>query len=393
MPTVFISYSAKDRITAASIADELRRRGVSVWFDQQEILAGDSLVGRISEGIDSSDYLLVLLSRSSLDSAWVQREVGIAFDRFGTEAGNVIIPVKIDDSPIPPLFKSQRYADFAADPRKAVDEIGDRILRDQGQGTKARLRNVVDVDDLAGDLASERKVPRGPEFYVTALIGLLAVAAAIFAAWPAFETTFSRVPKVYYDVQTDKISLPDGTDESAAMDTLRKAGIAPAGLRVRIVNKGQVVAPEVKVGASIAGSFLYAKTEPAINSKSVLMTVSLDEFQVGDKDAVVILKDMVPDSTAVLHFGYGQPGASTNVDVVASGLRAERVAAVEAVERWTLLRALERPLQFLLAGIVFALIVGVNIAAWRNPRLREKLFDLLDAVAPMLGSIIRILSR
>ena len=391
MPTVFISYSAQDRSTAATIADELRRRGVSVWFDQQEILAGDSLVGRIREGIESADYLLVLLSRSSLSSVWVEREVGIAFERFGADADTVIIPLKIDDSPVPAQFLSTRYADFAADPRKAIDEIGERITRDQG--AKASLRNMVDVDDLAGDLASERQVPRGPEFYVTALLGLLTVAAAIIAAWPAFETTFSRVPKVYYDVQSDRISLPEGTDESAVLDTLKKAGIAPAGLRIRVVNKGQVVATEVKVGATVTGSFLYAKTDPAVNSKSVLMTVSLDSFQVGDKDAVVLLNDMVPDSIAVLNFGYDQPGASTTVDVVASGRRAERVTTVEAVERWTLLKALERPLLVLLLGVVLAFIVGVNIAAWRNPRLREKLLDLLDAVAPVVGSVIRILVR
>ena len=391
MPTVFISYSAQDRSTAATIADELRRRGVSVWFDQQEILAGDSLVGRIREGIESADYLLVLLSRRSLSSVWVEREVGIAFERFGADADTVIIPLKIDDSPVPAQFLSTRYADFAADPRKAIDEIGERITRDQG--AKASLRNMVDVDDLAGDLASERQVPRGPEFYVTALLGLLTVTAAIIAAWPAFETTFSRVPKVYYDVQSDRISLPEGTDESAVLDTLKKAGIAPAGLRIRVVNKGQVVATEVKVGATVTGSFLYAKTDPAVNSKSVLMTVSLDSFQVGDKDAVVLLNDMVPDSIAVLNFGYDQPGASTTVDVVASGRRAERVTTVEAVERWTLLKALERPLLVLLLGVVLAFIVGVNIAAWRNPRLREKLLDLLDAVAPVVGSVIRILVR
>ena len=279
MPTVFISYSAQDRSTAATIADELRRRGVSVWFDQQEILAGDSLVGRIREGIESADYLLVLLSRSSLSSVWVEHEVGIAFERFGADADTVIIPLKIDDSPVPVQFLSTRYADFAADPRKAIDEIGERITQDQG--AKASLRNMVDVDDLAGDIASERQVPRGPEFYVTALLGLLTVAAAIIAAWPAFETTFSRVPKVYYDVQSDRISLPEGTDESAVLDTLKKAGIAPAGLRIRVVNKGQVAATEVKVGATVTGSFLYARTDPAVNSKSVLMTVSLDSFQVG----------------------------------------------------------------------------------------------------------------
>ena len=43
--------------------------------DDWELLPGDSIVERVGAAISKTDVLLVLLSRNSVDSQWVRREL------------------------------------------------------------------------------------------------------------------------------------------------------------------------------------------------------------------------------------------------------------------------------------------------------------------------------
>lgn len=114
MPSVFLSYAYADQEIARLIAKKLVDRGVHVWFDEAEIQAGDSIKRRITEGIRSSDYLIVLLSENSNKSVWVEREISSAFEHF-EDAAKTIIPVRIDQSPLLSRFESIRYVDMSED--------------------------------------------------------------------------------------------------------------------------------------------------------------------------------------------------------------------------------------------------------------------------------------
>ena len=41
-PSAFISYSTKDKSVARRLAHDLESLGIGVWFDEEEISAGDS---------------------------------------------------------------------------------------------------------------------------------------------------------------------------------------------------------------------------------------------------------------------------------------------------------------------------------------------------------------
>ena len=75
MARVFISHSHKDKLTAKRVAAYLKESSAEVWIDDESILVGDSIPDRIGEGIQSSDFVLVLLSSQSVKSGWVKREV------------------------------------------------------------------------------------------------------------------------------------------------------------------------------------------------------------------------------------------------------------------------------------------------------------------------------
>ena len=59
---VFISYNHADREFAGWLASRLVTRRVAVWFDDWEMKVGDSLRRKVESGIDTSAYLIVVLS-------------------------------------------------------------------------------------------------------------------------------------------------------------------------------------------------------------------------------------------------------------------------------------------------------------------------------------------
>lgn len=78
-PTIFFSYSHADKKFVNKFIHDLEEReDISIWYDEAEINVGDSLIKKIYEGLYQSDYLGVILSRNSINSKWVQKELAIA---------------------------------------------------------------------------------------------------------------------------------------------------------------------------------------------------------------------------------------------------------------------------------------------------------------------------
>jgi hypothetical protein len=114
-PKVFVSHSSKDKPFVRRLVDELKQRNVHVWFDERELQVGDSIVHGISTGLNDADYLLVILSKNSVASHWVQSELNAAMMEQTSQRGIVVLPAVIDDCQIPILLRDRIYADFRAD--------------------------------------------------------------------------------------------------------------------------------------------------------------------------------------------------------------------------------------------------------------------------------------
>jgi hypothetical protein len=65
---VFLSYSTADKPFVDRLAYDLERVNVGVWYDKWEIRVGDSLIEKIAQGIESNDYLAIILSPNSVES-------------------------------------------------------------------------------------------------------------------------------------------------------------------------------------------------------------------------------------------------------------------------------------------------------------------------------------
>ena len=124
---VFLSHNSKDKRIAAEIGLFLAAEGESVWFDAWKIPVGKSITASVSEGLATSSHLLLLWSRNATRSRWVRREVFTALSEE-IESGEIaIVPVCLDQTPLPPLLKDLKYLRYEggteADRRQIVSAI------------------------------------------------------------------------------------------------------------------------------------------------------------------------------------------------------------------------------------------------------------------------------
>lgn len=107
MTRIFISYSRKDIDFARKLAGDLEKAGYDVWWDITDIQGGDTWVNSISDAIETSQYMLVVLSPDSVASPWVQKEYTQALS-----LRKAIIPLMLEATRIPFALNTIQAIDF-----------------------------------------------------------------------------------------------------------------------------------------------------------------------------------------------------------------------------------------------------------------------------------------
>jgi hypothetical protein len=117
----FISYSTKDQEFAERLHADLQNKGVRCWFAPEEIKAGRKLHEQIDEAIRLHDKLLLILSEHSMNSAWVETEIGNAREREAREKKQMLFPITLvpyEDIKKWKLFDADRGKDSAKEIRE-----------------------------------------------------------------------------------------------------------------------------------------------------------------------------------------------------------------------------------------------------------------------------------
>lgn len=99
-PKVFLSYSYKDRKKVDQIARTLQDKGVDIWYDSQDMDIGSNWNEKIRYKIESSDTVILFLSKNFLSSEWSQHELWQFLNESEKRKIN-IIPVAIEHVKIP----------------------------------------------------------------------------------------------------------------------------------------------------------------------------------------------------------------------------------------------------------------------------------------------------
>jgi len=125
--SVFVSHAASDGPTAERLAMGLQAMGYNSWYAEWELRAGDSIVSKVQAALSASDVLIVVLSRQSVASNWVGRELNsILMSQLGGQRV-LVIPVLIEKCEIPPLLSDTLHVDLHEDFEKGFLKILDAI--------------------------------------------------------------------------------------------------------------------------------------------------------------------------------------------------------------------------------------------------------------------------
>jgi hypothetical protein len=119
----FLSHSSADKPFIRQLAADLTANGIGVWLDEQRIRVGDSIPDKIAQGLAESDYFLIGMSNKSSESAWVQKELNNALMTEMQRRNVNILPLKLDDSPMPHIIAEKKYADFSKSYKSGLEEL------------------------------------------------------------------------------------------------------------------------------------------------------------------------------------------------------------------------------------------------------------------------------
>jgi uncharacterized protein YjbI with pentapeptide repeats len=134
----FISYSTKDQVFADRLHADLQNKGVRCWFAPHHLPIGAKTWDAIDEAIRLRDKLLLILSKGSIDSEWVEDEVNKAYAEERSRKQVVLFPIRIDNTVISTaepwavkLRDQRNIGDFRQWKKpEAYQKSLDRLLRD-----------------------------------------------------------------------------------------------------------------------------------------------------------------------------------------------------------------------------------------------------------------------
>ena len=128
---VFLSHASEDKPKVRKLKVRLEELGVKVFFDEDSIAWGDSLVEKINHGLLKSSFFVPFLSETFAKKGWTNKELNSAI------ANNInrkvrILPIKdagfsIDENY--PLLIDTLYKEWpASDDDQFVSDAADEIL-------------------------------------------------------------------------------------------------------------------------------------------------------------------------------------------------------------------------------------------------------------------------
>lgn len=210
MASVFLSYDRDDVGRAKHFAHALEKAGHQVWWDTH-VRGGAQFSKAIEEALASSDVVVVLWSKQSIESAWVRDEAGA-----GRDTGR-LIPVTIDGT-VPPMgFRQFQSIDLArwkgrGNPQQLQMFLADVDALAKGE-RKSRGR-----DETSQTLLSLSSWPRRAVPGIVVALGAV-VAVAVWSPW----TSRSTVPTLLVTAGRN-----DAASQVLARDLAVRLGSLPA---------------------------------------------------------------------------------------------------------------------------------------------------------------------
>src|SRR5215467_2307312 len=122
---IFLSHAGADTSAARQLAEMLRRHGLDVWFDKDNLQPGDRWMEILEEAISNASAMIVYIGSLGIQ-AWVDREVRFGLVRNTQDRQSFrFIPVLgngADPAKLPPFVQQQQCVDLR-DRERAPEQI------------------------------------------------------------------------------------------------------------------------------------------------------------------------------------------------------------------------------------------------------------------------------
>ena len=118
---VFISYARDDRAFVDRLVDDLRKHGIAVWQDVEQLAPGQNWERQIRSALLETSALLYIASARSTRSSWVNAELHAVVDR-----GIPVVPIIVDDAGVenlPLSLQVYQWVDFRSSYYEALSVL------------------------------------------------------------------------------------------------------------------------------------------------------------------------------------------------------------------------------------------------------------------------------
>lgn len=137
---IFLSHSSQDKDFCDLLHKRLIQAGFHVWYDESSLVANTSLTSDLPKHISECESLLVVLSKNSCKSRWVEDEYNYAKNLMYQDNLN-IIPLVIDDCELPGFYNNYKWIDC----REGLTAMSFFHILSSYYGTSENLQRMVDI--------------------------------------------------------------------------------------------------------------------------------------------------------------------------------------------------------------------------------------------------------
>ena len=94
---VFISHANKDKPTIIDeLYESLSRLGIKIFYDKRELEWGDNWKERILEGVEKSEFAIIVISDNFFGREWTEKELTSFLNRQNISGQKIILPLLFD---------------------------------------------------------------------------------------------------------------------------------------------------------------------------------------------------------------------------------------------------------------------------------------------------------
>ena len=179
---VFVSYAHDDAEWVMALAAALQDTGFSVTYDRYVLRAGDSLIDRLAQAITDGAFVVAVISPSSINSGWCQKEINLAMTEGINERHPKVIPIRILGAPVPERLKDTFCPEFELPDEAAAQLAGDisshradRGASEQAPSPPVRVSDAVEAQAAPADAQAAPALDwrTGEAPFTASLVGLL----------------------------------------------------------------------------------------------------------------------------------------------------------------------------------------------------------------------------